>query len=376
MILPGEKLGLLGGGQLGRMFTIAARTMGYDVIVLDPDENSPAGMLANEHLCAPYDDVESLNYLASTCSAVTTEFENVPASSLEHIMQKIPVRPGPDSIRIARDRILEKQAIRNIGLPTTNYYVIENDADLNLAIDQIQLPAILKTATLGYDGKGQVVVEKPTDLGPAYAELGHNPCVLEQRINLKCEVSVILARSDCGHVETYPVGENQHCKGILDITIVPGRVSDAVAAEAGKMARMLAEELNYIGVLAVEFFIDQDDHLMINEIAPRPHNSGHYTLDACLTDQFQQQVRTLCGFRPGDTSLVNPAVMINILGDAWNNGEPSWNELFRLPNVFLHLYGKKGPRIGRKMGHFTCVGENLEALLEQADALKQGLPSK
>jgi 5-(carboxyamino)imidazole ribonucleotide synthase len=374
MILPGEKLGLLGGGQLGRMFTIAARTMGYDVVVLDPDHNSPAGALANEHMCAPYDDIESLNYLANTCSAVTTEFENVPASSLEHIMQKIPVRPGPDSIRIARNRILEKQAVRNIGLPTTNYYVIENDADLNQAIDKIQLPAILKTATLGYDGKGQVNIENSADLAPAYEELGRKPCVLEQRINLKCEVSVILARSDCGHVETYPIGENQHCNGILDITIVPGRVSDAVAVEAGKMARMLAEELNYIGVLAVEFFIDQDDHLMINEMAPRPHNSGHYTLDACLTDQFQQQVRTMCGFRPGDTTLTKPAVMVNILGDAWKNGEPHWGELLKAPGVFLHLYGKEEPRSGRKMGHYTCVGEKLEALLQQAKALKQNLP--
>jgi 5-(carboxyamino)imidazole ribonucleotide synthase len=374
MILPGEKLGLLGGGQLGRMFTIAARTMGYDVVVLDPDHNSPAGALANEHMCAPYDDIESLNYLANTCSAVTTEFENVPASSLEHIMKKIPVRPGPDSIRIARNRILEKQAVRNIGLPTTNYYVIENDADLYQAIDKIQLPAILKTATLGYDGKGQVNIENSADLAPAYEELGRKPCVLEQRINLKCEVSVILARSDCGHVETYPIGENQHCNGILDITIVPGRVSDAVAVEAGKMARMLAEELNYIGVLAVEFFIDQDDHLMINEMAPRPHNSGHYTLDACLTDQFQQQVRTMCGFRPGDTTLTKPAVMVNILGDAWKNGEPHWGELLKAPGVFLHLYGKEEPRSGRKMGHFTCVGEKLEALLQQAKALKQNLP--
>ena len=375
MILPGEKLGLLGGGQLGRMFTIAARTMGYDVIVLDPDENSPAGALANEHLCAPYDDIESLNYLANTCSAVTTEFENVPASSLKHIMQKIPVRPGPDSIHIARDRILEKQTIRNIGLPTTKYHVIERDADLIPAIDEIQLPAILKTATLGYDGKGQINVEKSTDLGSAYEELGRKPCVLEQRINLKCEVSVVLARSDCGHVETYPIGENQHCNGILDITIVPGRVSDAVAVEAGKMARMLAEELNYIGVLAVEFFIDQDDHLMINEMAPRPHNSGHYTLDACLTDQFQQQVRTMCGFRPGDTTLTKPAVMVNILGDAWKNGEPHWGELLRAPGVFLHLYGKEEPRSGRKMGHFTCVGEKLEVLLKQAQELKKKLPN-
>ena len=286
MILPGEKLGLLGGGQLGRMFTVAARTMGYEVIVLDPDSDSPAGALANEHLCAAYDDQESLNYLASNCSAVTTEFENVPATSLEHIAQHIPVHPSPEAIHIARDRILEKNTIRKVGLPTTDFHVIENDDDLWQATHNILLPAILKTATLGYDGKGQANINSPADLEPAYKKLGRKPCVLEKRVELKCEISVVLARSVCGHIETYPVGENQHQDGILDITIVPARVSDILADEAVKMARILAEELDYVGVLAVEFFVNQNDRLLINEMAPRPHNSGHYTLDACLTDQF------------------------------------------------------------------------------------------
>ena len=370
MILPGKKLGLLGGGQLGRMFTVAARNMGYEVIVLDPDNGSPAGALANEHLCAAYDDSESLDYLASTCSAVTTEFENVPASSLERIMKHIPVRPGPGAIHIARDRILEKKTIRDLGLPTTDYYVMSSDEDLGQAIEKVKPPAILKTATLGYDGKGQVTVDNPADLEPAYNKLGRKPCVLEQRVELKIEVSVVLARSECGHIETYAVGENQHRDGILDVTIVPARINDVLADEAGKMARLLADELDYVGVMAVEFFVDQDDQLMINEIAPRPHNSGHYTLDACLTDQFQQQVRTLCGFRPGDTSLVKPAVMVNILGDAWKNGEPHWDTLLQNPGAFLHLYGKKEPRVGRKMGHFTCVGDDLGALLAQTGALK------
>ena len=369
MILPGEKLGLLGGGQLGRMFTVAARTMGYEVIVLDPDKDSPAGALANEHVCAPYDDTESLDYLANTCSAVTTEFENVPASSLERIMKQIPVRPAPDAIRIARDRILEKKTIRNVGLPTTDYYVVEKVEDLMPSLKKIKLPAILKTATLGYDGKGQVTIDNPTDLEPAYTRLGCKPCVLEQRVELKCEISVVLARSECGHIESYPVGENQHRNGILDITIAPARVSESLANEAGKMARLLAEELDYIGVLAVEFFIDQDDRLMINEIAPRPHNSGHYTLDACLTDQFQQQVRTLCGFRPGDTSLAKPAVMVNILGDAWEQGNPNWDSLLQDSGTFLHLYGKKEPRVGRKMGHFTCTGDDLNKLLMKSELL-------
>jgi len=373
MILPGAKLGLLGGGQLGRMFTIAARTMGYEVIVLDPDPDSPAGALASEHLCAAYDDPSALDYMASNCAAATTEFENVPATSLAYLAQHIPVRPSPDAIHIARDRILEKQTITDIGLPVTPYAVIENDRDLPAALDKVALPAILKTATLGYDGKGQVVIGSGTELEPAFQQLGGKPCVLEQMVDLEREISVVLARSACGHAETYPVGENRHVNGILDTTIVSARVDGSLARQADRMARMLAEELDYTGVLAVEFFVSRDGDLLINEIAPRPHNSGHYTLDACVTDQFQQQVRTLCGFRPGDTALTRSAVMVNILGDAWRNGAPAWDELLNQPGVFLHLYGKKEPRPGRKMGHFTCIGDDVDTLLQLAISLKDGI---
>ncbi len=376
MILPGATLGLLGGGQLGRMFTIAARTMGYEVIVLDPDVDSPAATFASEHLCAPYDDKNALAHLASKSAAVTTEFENVPASSLQAIAEHIPVRPSATAIRIARDRILEKKTIRDIGLNTVNYHVIQSSADLDQALRQIPLPAILKTATLGYDGKGQAVISEPSELAPAYQQLGTKACVLEQRIDLACEVSVVLARSVCGHIEAYTVAENQHKYGILDVTIVPARVMPEVAISAEKMARKLAEELDYCGVLAVEFFVDKNDQLMINEMAPRPHNSGHYTLDACLTDQFQQQVRTLCGFRPGKTDLTSSAVMVNILGDAWEHGTPEWDLLLKNPGVFLHLYGKKEPRVGRKMGHFCCVGSTTEDLLNQAEALKKVISLK
>ena len=363
-ILPGQKLGLLGGGQLGRMFTIAARTMGYEVVVLDPDPDSPAGALATEHLCAPYDDEAALAQLAGMCAAATTEFENVPASSLAYLAGHIPVRPAPDAIHIARDRILEKRTLSEIGLPVVTHAVIEDAYDLASALEQISLPAILKTATLGYDGKGQVVINSAEELEPAHERLGRVSCVLEEMVPLQLEISVVLARSACGHIETYPAGENIHVNGILDMTIVPARIDESTARDADRMARMLAEELDYVGVLAVEFFIDRDGQLLINEIAPRPHNSGHYTLDACLTDQFQQQVRTLCGFHPGDTDLARPAVMINILGDAWQNGEPAWDVLLKQPNAYLHLYGKKEPRIGRKMGHFTCVGNNIEMILE------------
>ena len=370
MILPGATLGLLGGGQLGRMFTIAARTMGYEVMVLDPDPESPAATFATEHLCAPYTDTVALARLASECAAVTTEFENVPASSLQSIAQHIPVRPSAEAIHIARDRILEKKTIRDIGLDTVDYHVIRNQSDLNYALQNIELPAILKTATLGYDGKGQIVISAAAELKKAYLQLGSKPCVLEQRIDLACEISVVLARSICGHIETFTAAENKHKDGILDISIIPARVDPEIANQAEKMARMLAEKLDYCGVLAVEFFVDKDDRLMINEMAPRPHNSGHFTLDACLTDQFQQQVRTLCGYRPGKTDLTSSAVMVNILGDTWQKGKPEWSELLINPGVFLHLYGKKEPRVGRKMGHFTCVGGTVDDLLDQAHTLK------
>ena len=374
MILPGATLGLLGGGQLGRMFTIAARTMGYEVMVLDPDPESPAAAFATEHLCAPYTDTAALARLASGCAAVTTEFENVPATSLQSIAEHIPVRPSAESIHIARDRILEKKTIRDIGLDTVDYHVIQTESDLDHALQNISLPAILKTATLGYDGKGQIVISEATELKKAYQQLGSTPCVLEQRIELACEISVVLARSVCGHIETFNAAENRHHNGILDISIIPARVSAEVASSAEKMARMLADELDYCGVLAVEFFVNKDDRLMINEMAPRPHNSGHFTLDACLTDQFQQQVRTLCGYRPGDTTLSSPAVMVNILGDDWIPDTPNWDKLLISKNIFLHLYGKKEPRVGRKMGHFTCLGGNIEALLQQAESMKKKLP--
>ena len=373
MILPGATLGLLGGGQLGRMFTIAARTMGYEVMVLDPDAESPAAAFATEHLCAPYTDVDALARLASECAAVTTEFENVPATSLQSIAKHIPVRPSAENIHIARDRILEKKTIRDIGLDTVDYHVIQTEADLDSALQNITLPAILKTATLGYDGKGQTVISDAAELKEAYQHLGSTPCVLEQRIELASEISIVLARSISGHLETFTAAENIHKDGILDISIIPARVSPEIARQAEKMARMLDEELDYCGVLAVEFFVDKDDRLMINEMAPRPHNTGHFTIDACLTDQFQQQVRTLCGYRPGKPGLTSSAVMVNILGDTWEQGIPEWSDLLNNPGVFLHLYGKKEPRVGRKMGHFTCIGDSLEDLIDQSVKLKNTL---
>ena len=374
-ILPNAMLGIIGGGQLGRMFTMAARAMGYRVTVLEPDPDSPAGALADVHLCAAYDDAAALDQLASTCAAVTTEFENVPAQCLSRLARDIKVAPTAAAVSIAQDRIEEKAYIRQAGLATAPYLPVRQTEDLDQPLDAY-LPGILKLARLGYDGKGQIRVSSAEEARSAFRTLGEKPCVLEQRLDLKTEVSVIVARSGPGEVITFPVAENQHEAGILDISIVPARVAAGVAETAREMALRLADALDYVGVLAVEFFVLRDDRLVINEIAPRPHNSGHYTLDATLTSQFEQQVRTLCGLPPGDTRLLSPVVMVNLLGDIWRDDAPAWDKLLSQRNVVLHLYGKKSARIGRKMGHFNVLGDNVDNTLSQAMALKNLLTAR
>jgi 5-(carboxyamino)imidazole ribonucleotide synthase len=373
VILPDATLGVLGGGQLGRMFTAAARKMGYNVIVLDPDPMSPASALANEHLQRHYTDVEALNYLATHCAAVTTEFENVPVQALRQLETHCTVRPSAAVVEYTQDRIREKTFIRDRGLATAPFHPVRNIEELNAALEVIKLPAILKTAALGYDGKGQRVITDPAQAHVAFAELGNTPCVLEQRVDLQMELSVLLARSSEGEVEVYPLAENIHVQGILDTSIVPARISTELVERANTMARTLAEKLNYYGLLAVEFFLTKDHSLLINEIAPRPHNSGHYTLDACLTSQFEQQVRILCGFPPGDTRLLSPVVMMNLLGDLWQDDAPVWVELFQYPNAKLHLYGKHAARPGRKMGHCNVLATRLEQALHITARIRQAL---
>lgn len=373
MILPESTLGVLGGGQLGRMFTVAARTMGYKVIVLDPDPASPAAALANEHLQKEYTDSEALAYLASHCAAVTTEFENVPVTALRQLEKFIPVRPNATALEYAQDRIREKTFIQDCGLATAPFAVVRDLDDLNEAIKNIKLPAILKTAALGYDGKGQRTVLDAAQAHAAFVELGSIPCVLEQRVDLSLELSVLLARSSQGEIAVYPPGENIHVNGILDTSIVPARTSEDVIERAMQMARTLADKLNYCGLLAVEFFLTKDNDLLINEMAPRPHNSGHYTLDACVTSQFEQQVRMLCGLPPGDVRLLSPVVMINLLGDLWQGGEPAWDKLFAYHQAKLHLYGKHAARSGRKMGHFNILASDLELALETAYRIRESL---
>ena len=372
-ILPGTTLGMLGGGQLGRMFTIAARTMGYEVIVLDPDKESPAGKLATTHICADYADQAALEQIAKSCDAITTEFENVPASTLEALAKTKPVRPGAKAISIAQDRIQEKNFLKDNGFYTAPFAVINSLEDLKNSISKIGTPAILKVSRFGYDGKGQFGINAESDIEKAWQTLEGEACVLEQRMPLDIEVSVVLARGIEGEVVTYPVSENIHEGGILDVSVVPARINKALEIKVTDMAKQIATALDYVGIMAVEFFISNGE-LLVNEIAPRPHNSGHYTLDACVTDQFEQQVRAICGLPLGDTRLLSPVVMINMLGDIWHNDQaPKWQKLLNHPNVKLHLYGKKEARPGRKMGHFNVLAENIDDALKLAEDLKNQL---
>ena len=369
-ILPGSSIGMLGGGQLGRMFTMSARSMGYEVVILDPDENSPAGKLANRHLCADYTDEAVLAELASSCAVVTTEFENIPAGSLDFLEERAVVRPSSSAVSIAQDRILEKTFLKDNSIATAEFCVIHNQLDLQQACDQIQFPAILKVARFGYDGKGQVIVESIDDAQTAWNSLDNESCVLEQKVSLDKEVSIVLAREVSGKVTAYSAAENVHVNGILDMSIVPARIEAELIEQVNQIATRIAERLNYIGVMAVEFFIS-DGNVMVNEIAPRPHNSGHFTLDGCLTNQFEQQVRMVCGLPAGDTRLLAPTVMVNILGNAWKNDQPPpWEALLNHTNVKLNLYGKKQVRPTRKMGHFNVVSDSVEHALEIAKQVR------
>lgn len=359
-VLPGATLGVLGGGQLGRMFCVAARTIGYHLVVLDPDPESPAGRIADRHIMADYTDQSALDKLADECDVVTTEFENVPAQSLRYLAAKTRVYPSAESLEIAQNRNVEKRFAADAGLKPVAYCPILSEADITAAIEQIGVPAILKSATLGYDGKGQVVINQPDELLPAYQSMGGVQCVLEEKIDLVLEISAIVARNTEGQSVCYPIIENQHRNGILHMSIVPARVDEVLAEKAQRQATALAEALDYTGILAVEFFVSSEGELLFNEMAPRPHNSGHYTKDACVTSQFEQQVRMMCGLEPGDVRLISPVVMVNMLGDLW---EPDWASLLSHPEIKLHLYGKKQARPGRKMGHFNVLATDVEQAL-------------
>ncbi len=372
MIAPGATLGLLGGGQLGRMFTVAARTLGYRVTVLDPDPLSPAAEFATGHLNTAYTHPVSLHELAQTCAAVTTEFENAPAEALVKLAMSTIVRPSGNAVAVAQDRSREKGFLAFRDLPVGPWADVRSEADFDAALGRVRLPGILKTARFGYDGKGQAAIASRADLERVFSEWKRVPCVLEERLALEREVSVILARSAAGEVAAFPVAENRHADGILDLTIAPARIPAALAEEATALATRVATALEYVGVLAVEMFV-VGGRLLLNEIAPRPHNSGHYTIDACRTSQFEQQVRVLCDLPLGDPSQHTPAVMLNLLGDIWRDGEPRWEAVLRHPGAHLHLYGKREARPGRKMGHVTVCEAAPERALEVAMAIRHEL---
>lgn len=368
-IVPPATIGMLGGGQLGRYAVMAARTMGFRTVVLEPDPGAPAGRVADVHLVAEYGDEAALDRLAEQCSVVTTEFENPPAVALEYLARRTLVAPSPQAVAVAQDRIAEKAFLSETGLPVGPYAVVDTpDAD-----PSIEYPAILKTARLGYDGKGQRIVADASEMRAAWRILGSVPCVLEQALDLQTEVSVVVARTHDGGFAAYPVAENRHVDGILDLTVVPAGVSRRIADRATGLAMTIADQLGYVGVLAVELFVVDGD-VLVNELAPRPHNSGHWTLDVAQTDQFAQQVRAVCGLPLGDVSMTQrAAAMVNLLGDRWEPGEPDWASALGDQRVALHLYGKAEARHGRKMGHLTAWADDPQTAETRAVAARAAL---
>lgn len=377
MIAPGEWLGLMGGGQLGRMFCHAAQSLGYRVAVLDPASEGPAASVADLHIQADYDDETALIKLAQRCRAVTTEFENVPAQSLLTLAAHCRVTPGAHAVEIVQDRIAEKAFIVSQGVAVAPYAAIRAESDLRAAGAHL-FPGILKVARLGYDGKGQARVRSLEEALKAFAECGGVPCVLEAMLDLKEELSVVLARGLDGQCAVFPVARNVHEQGILAVTTVDMQAV-VMTERATDAALSIARGLKYEGVLCVEFFVLGDGQLLVNEIAPRPHNSGHFSMNACVTSQFEQQARVMAGLPLGSTRLLSPVVMLNILGDVWypsadeTQAEPNWAEVLAVPGSSLHLYGKREARRARKMGHVNCTGKTIAEAVTHANQVVQVL---
>lgn len=377
MIAPGEWLGLMGGGQLGRMFCHAAQSLGYRVAVLDPASEGPAASVADLHIQADYDDETALIKLAQRCRAVTTEFENVPAQSLLTLAAHCRVTPGAHAVEIVQDRIAEKAFIVSQGVAVAPYAAIRAESDLRAAGAHL-FPGILKVARLGYDGKGQARVRSLEEALKAFAEFGGVPCVLEAMLDLKEELSVVLARGLDGQCAVFPVARNVHEQGILAVTTVDMQAV-VMTERATDAALSIARGLKYEGVLCVEFFVLGDGQLLVNEIAPRPHNSGHFSMNACVTSQFEQQARVMAGLPLGSTRLLSPVVMLNILGDVWypnadeTQAEPNWVEVLAVPGSSLHLYGKREARRARKMGHVNCTGKTIAEAVTHANQVVQVL---
>jgi 5-(carboxyamino)imidazole ribonucleotide synthase len=359
-ILPGNAVGVLGSGQLGRMFAIAARRMGYRVHTLSPDDDTPTGQVADVEINAAYDDLDAIRKFAHGVKVVTFEFENVPAACAEAAAQCGPVHPAGSVLHTTQHRVREKSFLRDNGFPVTPFAVIRSLDDLKRAVSTLGCPAVLKTAGWGYDGKGQVKITSQSVLGSAWSSLKTDEAVLEAFVDFDCEVSVVAARGLDGAFTHWGLIRNDHRNHILDISISPSGLDPKIEKDAVEVARGILEKLGVVGVLCVEFFLGRNGTLMVNELAPRPHNSGHLTFDASLTSQFEQQLRAICGLPLGSTRLLRPAAMANLLGDLWSNGEPDWEAALRHPDVKLHLYGKPTPRPGRKMGHLTALADSAQ----------------
>ena len=375
-IMPGALLGVLGGGQLGAMFAVAARRMGYRVAVITDTHECPAARHADRLHVGSYDDPVFLAEAAEGLAVVTFEFENVPAAAGEALKAAVPVRPHPEVLFITQSREREKAFLVERGIPCGRHAVVRTEEDLQQAVKNIGLPAVLKTAAFGYDGKGQRMLKEMADIHDAWVSLGELPCVLEEWIDFQCELSVVAARGLDGAVVAFPAIRNEHANHILDVSSCPAELPAEVLGEAEHLAATVLSELGVVGVACVEFFLAKDNRLLVNEIAPRTHNSGHLTIEACPTSQFEQQVRAICGLPLGETVSLAPAAMANLLGDCWQSGEPMWERVFAVPGAGLHLYGKAEPRPGRKMGHITVTAnttDEAKALVRQA---RQGVATR
>ena len=368
---PGSRLGIMGGGQLGRMLALAARRLGYRVHVFAPGGRSPAGQVADVEVSADYGDEEAVRAFVAGVDVLTFEFENVPADTVRWAAEHCEVRPGANALGIAQNRVREKTFLADGGLPVTPWVEVTSAAELSAAAARLGWPVVLKTAESGYDGKGQVKLDKPQDLEAR--DLPPFPCVLEAWVPFVMEISVVLGRGVDGTIVVFPVAENIHRHHILDVSVVPARLDPTAARRAGELASAVATRLDFTGVLAVEMFVQENGNLLINEIAPRPHNSGHYSLDACVTDQFEQQLRAVCGLPLGSTELLRPCAMANLLGDLWSGGEPNWAAAAAFDDVKIHLYGKDRAVPGRKMGHLTVLGATADAALERVLAARAAL---
>ena len=374
VIAPGSALGVLGGGQLGRMFAIAARRMGYRVHTFSPEEDTPTGQVADLEVVADYEDLDALRAFARQCDVVTFEFENVPIDAIDAIEELAPVRPCGVALHTAQQRAREKQFLADSGFPTAPFGRAASLDELWDAVTRVGTPAVIKTAAFGYDGKGQHKVTTPADVEHVWTAIGHQEAVVEKFVSLQTEISVIGVRGVDGEIAQYQPFENRHRDHILDVTTVPAAISPALAARAAEVTRAILEQLQYVGVLCVEFFVDTDGQLLVNELAPRPHNSGHLTFDAAVTSQFEQQVRAICALPLGSTRLLGTAAaMANLLGELWEDGEPNWAAASRFDEVKLHLYGKTNPRRGRKMGHMTAIGRTVDEALDRVISARDAL---